>query len=95
MDDRDEKFVSLHEKLAILTVAVYGFAGARDELSNVVSQLEVMRQHGDPIDNLELVQIEERIKSSIEGLCRFMDVNIDFYAALNDFLESHIHQNDD
>lgn len=85
MDDRDEKFVILHEKLAILTAAVYGFAGARDELSDVVSQLEVMRQHGDPIDNLELVRIEERIKSSIEALYQFMDVNIDFYAALNDF----------
>lgn len=76
-------------------MVIYGFAGARDELSDVVSQLEVMRQHGDPIDNLELVRIEERIKSSIEGLYQFMDVNIDFYAALNDFLESQIHQNDD
>lgn len=90
MDDRDEKLVALHKELAKLTVAVYGFSGAREELSDVVSQLETMRQHGDPIDNLELARIEGRIRSSIEELDRFMGVNIGFYGSFGDLLEGFV-----
>lgn len=49
-----------------------------------------MRQHGDPIDNLELARIEGRIKSSIEELDRFMGVNVGFYESFGDLLEGFV-----
>lgn len=77
---------SLQNSRLLFTV----FSGAREELSDVVSQLETMMQHGDPIDNFELARIEGRIKSSIEELDRFMGVNVDFYVSFGDLLEGFV-----